>query len=402
VKRDDMRKRRFRSYTVNFASAKARTTIITMGISLAMMAIIIGVVAVQLIAGNGNKGLAGRILHSISAHTLSGVISNEIPMYASVGPAPTMAETTVYPKGVANLLLYLFSDIDAGNPMTVLSTQLPGMAMSDFQLVTPDPQYDTPPADHSHEKGEQPNINAKPREKKDPVKPVSDEPVVFLYHSHNREAFMPDMGITEPNKAYDAEKNIEKAGSWMLDGLKKEGFPVLQTLEDYWTKGDFDNAYDYSRPTVQKVLKEHHELKLIFDIHRDSLPRDKTTRVINGQNYASVYWIVGGGNPKADKNEALATKLNEYMKILYPDLSRGVWRKPANPAYDTRYNQDLDPHMVLIEVGGPGNSLEEVKRTSEALAKVVTNYLKDVENLSPKIKEPGQTPAQAAANQEKK
>ena len=139
---------------------------------------------------------------------------------------------------------------------------------------------------------------------------------------------------------------------------------------------------------MQKALAEHKNLKLIFDVHRDSLGRAQTTRVVNGVNYASVYWIVGGGNnPHADQNEALAKKLNEYMEKMYPDLSRGVWKKKA-ATYDTRYNQDLSPNMVLIEVGGPENTMEEVQRTSEALGKVAAAYLKDLQKLSPLVTNP--------------
>jgi stage II sporulation protein P len=358
---------KFRSYTVNIASQNARMTIITLGLAIAVFAIIVSVIAVQLIAG-GPKGLAGRMLHSISAHSLSRVISQEIPMYASVEPEVTMA-----PK---NMLLYLFTDIDAGNPLTVVGSQIPGMAVSDFQLLTPGPEYDIPPIEHSHSEGEQPNADAKPRERLEDKK-TSGEPLVYVYHSHNRESFLPELpGKTDPSQAYDGKINIEQAGTALIEGLKKEGYAGLQTLEDYWTKGDFDNAYDYSRPTIEKVLKEHKNLQLIFDIHRDANKKNVTTREINGQQYATVYIIVGGGNnPHAEKNEALAYELHNLIVQMYPGLSRGVWKKNST-AYDTRYNHDLSPNMVLLEIGGPENTMEEVKRTAEAMSKVSVAYLK--------------------------
>lgn len=308
-------------------------------------------------------------------------------MYASIGPTPTLADSSTSPKGISNMLLYLFTDIDAGNPLTVLGFQVPGMAVSDYKLLTPDVAANEPPEDHNNEKTTPPNFDPKPREVVTPQTPTG-EPVIYVYHSHNREAFLPDLpGVTDPNRAYDPKKNIEQAGGWLIDDLKQAGYPGMQTLEDYWTKGSFDNAYDYSRPTVQDVLSKHKDLKLIFDIHRDSLPADKTTIEINGQSYAQIYWIIGGDDPHAQQNADVATKLHDYMQKMYPGLSKGVWVKPKNPAYDTRYNQDLNPNMVLIEVGGPGNSLEQVHRTTDALAKVVSTYLKDVDHLSPLVKQ---------------
>ncbi|KEO83772.1 stage II sporulation protein P [Tumebacillus flagellatus] len=409
--RNEERKRRFRSLTLNLSSQKARTTIVTMGLATSVFSIFIGVVAVQLIAGGSSKGLAGRILHSISAHSLSGVMSQELPMYASIAPTPTLADSSASPKGLSNMLLYLFTDIDAGNPLTMLGFQVPGMAVSDFRLLTPDPSYTTPPSDeHASKDAPPPNLNAKPREKADDSEkpPVNNnEPLVYIYHSHNRESFLPDLKPgTKADNAYDAKLNIEQAGGAMRDELEKDGVPTLQTLVDYWSVGDFDNAYDFSRPTIQKVLSEHKNLQLIFDIHRDSLPREKTTTTINGVDYSMVYFIVGGGNnPHAEKNQATATKLHEYLKAKYPTLSKGVWMKGPAP-YDTRYNQDLDPNMVLIEIGGPGNSLEEEKRTAKVLADVIAQYLKDIDALSPEVKVSAEQPTKqqqdAAKRQEQK
>lgn len=404
MKRDNNeRKRRFRSYTVNFSSQKARMTIITMVLAVAVFSIIICVLAVQLITGAGDRGLAGRILHSISSKSLHTVMSDEIPMYASLEPSTTLADSSVSPKGLSNMLLYLFTNIDAGNPLTVLGFQIPGMAVSDYQLLTPDASGNTPPPpEDKNDKSTPPNIDTKPREVVTPPTPTG-EPVVYVYHTHNREAFLPNMpGVTDPSKAYDPKENIENSGRWLVNDLQQEGYPALQTLVDYWTKGSFDYAYDYSRPTVQQVLSQHHNLKLIFDIHRDSLPRPDTTRTINGQTYATVYWIVGGDDPHADQNADLAKKLHDYMQKMYPGLSRGVWLKPKNPAYDTRYNQDLSPNMVLIEVGGPENSLDEVHRTTDALAKVVGAYLKDVDHLSPIIQENASNSATTAAKTNQK
>ncbi|MGZ4112632.1 MAG: stage II sporulation protein P [Tumebacillaceae bacterium] len=387
MKRDNNeRKRRFRSYTVNFSSQKARMTIITMVIAMVAFSIIICVLAVQLMTGVGDRGLASRILHSISSKSLHTVMSSEIPMYASIGPTQTLAETNASPKGISNMLLYLFTDIDAGNPLTVLGFQVPGMAVSDFKLLTPDVASSEPPVDHNDNQAP-PNIDPKPREVVEPQVPTG-EPLVYIYHSHNREAFLPNMpGVTKLDAAYDPKENIENAGKWLLQDLQGSGYPTMQTLVDYWTKGSFDDAYDLSRPTVQDVISKHKDLKLIFDIHRDSLPKDKTTININGQDYAQIYWIIGGTDPHADQNAEVAKHLHDYMQQMYPGLSKGVWIKPKSVAYDTRYNQDLNPNMVLIEVGGPGNSLEEVHRTSDALAKVTAEYLKDVEHLSPLIKQ---------------
>ncbi|ASS76113.1 hypothetical protein CIG75_14870 [Tumebacillus algifaecis] len=385
MKHNEERKRRFRYYTLNFSGHKARTTIVTMMLAVAAFAVITGILSVQLITGGGQKSIAGRILHSISGHSLGTMLSQELPMYAASAPAAKAAEASPYPKGIASMLLYVFTDLDTSNPLTLLGYQIPGMAVADFKLLTPDPEYDTPPTDH--EFGElPPNLNPKPREKVDPVK--SDKPQVYVYHTHNRESFLPDIGKTLADQAYDDKKNIEQAGKWLLAELENGGTPGMQTTTDYW-QFPYPEAYDFSRPTVEKVLQEQKELKLIYDIHRDSGERDVTTRKVNGEDYAAVYWIIGGGNPSYPKNAEVATKLDGYMKKMYPGLSRGVWSRPYNANFDTRYNQDLNPNMVLIEIGGPFNTLAEVERTSKAIAKVTAAYLKELQDAESNAKVQG-------------
>ncbi len=38
------------------------------------------------------------------------------------------------------------------------------------------------------------------------------------------------------------------------------------------------------------------------------------------------------------------------------------------------YNQDLSTHSIIIEVGGVDNTMEEMYRTTDALAEVIAEY----------------------------
>ena len=41
------------------------------------------------------------------------------------------------------------------------------------------------------------------------------------------------------------------------------------------------------------------------------------------------------------------------------------------------YNQDLNSNVILLEVGGPHNSMDEVKRSLALLADVILEYVGD-------------------------
>ncbi|MFC4767399.1 stage II sporulation protein P [Effusibacillus consociatus] len=75
-------------------------------------------------------------------------------------------------------------------------------------------------------------------------------------------------------------------------------------------------------------------------------------------------------------------KIDNKLRKMYPGLSRGVHKKIPNPAYDTRYNQDLFPNSIIIEVGGPENTLKETFYTADMLANVIAEVAKDEEKSS--------------------
>jgi stage II sporulation protein P len=129
---------------------------------------------------------------------------------------------------------------------------------------------------------------------------------------------------------------------------------------------------------VEPVLAEKEDVTFIFDIHRDSLPRERTTAEINGQDYARTYFIIGGQNEQHERNLAFAERFHNALEAAYPGLSRGVYLKHEG---DGEYNQSLSENNLLIEIGGVENTLEESYRTVEVLADVIADLYWDAEKV---------------------
>lgn len=212
---------------------------------------------------------------------------------------------------------------------------------------------------------------------------VSKEPKVFLYHSHNRESFLPELaskGIKDPDGAYDSDINITLVGKRLKDKLEGLGIPTLQSTTDYPSteKGfNYAKSYAYSAKTVQTAMAAHSALDMIFDIHRDALARDRTTVKLNGKDYAQVYFIVGTKNPNWKQNAEFANRLHTILEERYPGISRGVYAKSSQG--NGEYNQHLSPNSMLLEVGGPYNSLEEMYRTSDLLGELIAELVRQDE-----------------------
>ncbi len=220
----------------------------------------------------------------------------------------------------------------------------------------------------------------------DPIaKPTTNgKKKVFIYHTHNTESWVPELkhrNITDLDEAYDGKTNITLLGKRLAKRLEELGIGAVSSDVDYRsTVKDFNwnFSYKYSLKTVQEAFAVNPELEYFFDIHRDSQKRDLTTVTIDQKDYAQLYFIIGQKNPHWEQNVELARKIHQRIDELYPGISRGVWSKSNGHA---EYNQSVSPNSILIEVGGPENTLEESQRTIDVLSSVIAEIFWEAEKV---------------------
>lgn len=207
--------------------------------------------------------------------------------------------------------------------------------------------------------------------------------VVFVYHSHPRESWVPELKVNQANEAEDSQKNITMVGKRLADKLEEYGIGSVHSGTDYPTSVpgyNWNYSYKYSLQTVKEAVAQNKEITFLFDLHRDSAARDITTASIGGTDYARVYFIVGKKNERWEQNEAFARKIHNKLEAEYPGLSRGIWDKGSGG--HAEYNQSVSPNSILIEVGGPYNSIEEAYRTADVLAKTISGLYWDAEKVN--------------------
>ena len=218
-----------------------------------------------------------------------------------------------------------------------------------------------------------------------PVPAAPQEKKVFIYHSHNRESYLPELkeGLG-PDEAFHETINVTKLGARLAQRLNDLGVGALSSTTDYMKEVEDYNwnfSYKYSLETVKQAFAHHPQLEYWFDIHRDAGKRETTTATINGKTYAQVFFVIGHKNPNWQQNEELASKIHEKLEEKYPGISRGVWGKQAGGGSNGEYNQSFSPNSVLIEIGGVENTLEECYRTVDALAGVIADIVRGAERL---------------------
>lgn len=162
-------------------------------------------------------------------------------------------------------------------------------------------------------------------------------------------------------------------------GSQQDHTDIMNVLnENEWT---YSQSYKASRPVVEEALANNKDIQYIFDFHRDSLPRDKTTKEVDGVPYAKILFVVGAEFPTFEKNLELATELHYLIEEQYPGLSRGVLTKEGAGTNGV-FNQDMSDNALLIEFGGYENTLEELYRTSDVLAEIFSSYYWEAEKVT--------------------
>ena len=206
----------------------------------------------------------------------------------------------------------------------------------------------------------------------------SNEPLIYIYNTHDEEAY-----YNSYLNPYNIVPDVKLASYYFQERLKDLGIESVvekRKIKDVLDKNGWSYRYSYnaSRVYLEEVSKNNPSIEYFIDLHRDSVGKDKTTTTINGKSYARVMFLVGLEHKSYQKNLDLATRLNELISQFDSTLSRGIYQKEG-PGVNGIYNQDFSSKAILIEVGGQYNTIEEVANTIEVIARVLKDYLGELE-----------------------
>ena len=204
----------------------------------------------------------------------------------------------------------------------------------------------------------------------DPNPKVIEEPIVYIYNSHQLENYN-----TSYLEVYNIKPNVMMASYILREKLNDLNIITIvetNSIEGILTANAWNYAASYqaSRILMQDAKTTNPSLTYFIDLHRDSSKRDKTTLEIEGEKYARVLFVVGKEHEHYKQNLDFVTKMNDKLKAVNTDLSRGIYLKEGT-GVNGIYNQDFSPNTILIELGGPENTIDEVANTIDILAKII-------------------------------
>jgi len=188
--------------------------------------------------------------------------------------------------------------------------------------------------------------------------PQENEMLVGLYFTHTDESYIPTSGTSSK----DANGDILIVGEDFKNKLEKRRIDVIidKTIHDPHDIA----AYRRSRRTALSILKNSPDI--IFDIHRDGIPREQYITKINNEVISQVRIVLGKRNPNLGTNEELAQTIKAISDEKYSGLIKDIYYGKGN------YNQDLYPQSLLLELGTYTNSIEEVMASTEYFADIIS------------------------------
>ena len=198
----------------------------------------------------------------------------------------------------------------------------------------------------------------------------SDEPTVLILHAHATESY----AGTKNYRSEEESQNMLSIGDRLEQLLENTGIGVIhdRTLHD---APSYNGSYASARTSMKEYLEKYPSIRLVLDLHRDAAEDAQGNQIgytisTEQGEAAKMLMVVGtdaGGltHPDWQENMALAVKLHTQLQKEHPGICRSLQIRTS------RFNQDLSPGALLVEVGSAGNTQEEAMLAVEILAQAI-------------------------------
>ncbi len=177
---------------------------------------------------------------------------------------------------------------------------------------------------------------------------------IAIYHTHSDESYIPGDGTSSKF----GRGGIFQVGDSLTNAFEKNGIPVIHSKNAHDPHDAM--AYDRSRRTAVQLLKK--QPTTLLDVHRDAVPAQMYSDVINNQGVTKVQLVVGRQNPNFQANNDFAKRIKETCDRKYPGFIKGIFYGKG------KYNQDLGPRSILLEFGTDTNSKVAAERGAQIFA----------------------------------
>lgn len=205
---------------------------------------------------------------------------------------------------------------------------------------------------------------------------TQDAPAVLILHTHGTESYTNTENYTESAKfrTLDQQHNMISIGQVIADQLTAGGIQVIHDTTAH-DAPSYNSAYTHARQAIQDYLAQYPSIRLILDVHRDSVEdasgqQLRVTVPYEDQQAAQLMLVMGTDaagfiHPDWQENMALAVKLQAQLEKTCTGICRPISLRSQ------RFNQDLSPGALLVEVGTAGNTRQEALAAAQVLSQAI-------------------------------
>ena len=200
-----------------------------------------------------------------------------------------------------------------------------------------------------------------------------DGPTVLILHTHTTESYTKDgedYVETSDYRTLDENYNMLSIGAEVARLLEAGGVTTIQdrSLHDY---PSYNGSYSDARKAIREYLSQYPTIRLVLDLHRDAADTPsgqlRTLAATDAGASAQLMLVMGSSasglkHPNWEQNLSLALKLQAVLERETPGITRSTVLRAQ------RFNQDLSPGCLLVEVGAAGNTHDEALRAAGKLA----------------------------------
>lgn len=205
---------------------------------------------------------------------------------------------------------------------------------------------------------------------------TGQEPTVLILHTHTTESYTKSGESYQETASYrtlDENYNMLSIGDAVGRILAENGITAVhdRLLHDY---PSYNGSYNDARKSIAAYLEAYPSIRLVLDLHRDAADTPngqlRTVAQVEGQSAAQLMLVMGTdaaglSHPDWEENLSVAVKLHALLERQSPGIMRPLILRAQ------RFNQDMSPGALLVEVGAAGNTHLEALRAAEQLAEAI-------------------------------
>lgn len=207
---------------------------------------------------------------------------------------------------------------------------------------------------------------------------------VLILHTHTTESYTPSEKYSytpsDTDRTRDKSYNMVRVGDEIEKILTERGIKVYHdsTINDY---PSYNGSYNRSSANAAAYIKNDPSIKIVLDVHRDAVESTNGEKVkyiceIDGKDAACIMFVVGSNISGLEHNNwkenmSFAVQLQRHIASIYPSLCR-----PLN-FRSQRFNQQLAPGALIVEVGTNGNTLDEALLGARYFAQGLADFISE-------------------------